>query len=179
MFVYLMRQQGYRKPAIIKNEQNKLMTHDPIHVAHRKGYEKKILERLKISAPLWDSKHRRMNQDPRGIMVHNSKYDGIVGFSNHLLDVFSNPFKSKSFPSRILVHFDLKGAPPKLSYLKKVLHLIKSFGATGVLVEYEDMFPYSGELANVAALNAYTKEQIKEFYQIGRASCRERVLLIV
>ncbi|KAL5022912.1 hypothetical protein ScPMuIL_002067 [Solemya velum] len=59
-----------------------------------------------------------------------------------------------------LVHLDLKGAPPKLSYLQKFIPLIKSLGATGLLIEYEDMFPYDGALKNIAATNAYSKSDI-------------------
>ncbi len=85
-------------------------------------------------------------------------------------------------PQRRLIHFDLKGAPPKMEYLIKVgkkstitiqcdnnsnlnlfcqvLRLSKSLGATGVLLEYEDMFPFEGNLAKVAAENHYSKEEV-------------------
>ena len=46
-------------------------------------------------------------------------------------------------PDRI-VHLDLKGAPPSVDYLKQVLRISQGLGATGVLVEWEDMFPWSG-----------------------------------
>ena len=47
-------------------------------------------------------------------------------------------------PQQRIVHLDLKGAPPSITYLKKVLTMSKGLGATGVLVEWEDMFPWSG-----------------------------------
>ena len=47
-------------------------------------------------------------------------------------------------PPQRLVHLDLKGAPPSIAYLTKVLTLSTSVGATGVLLEWEDMFPWSG-----------------------------------
>ena len=47
-------------------------------------------------------------------------------------------------PPQRIVHLDLKGAPPSISYLKKVLTMSQGLGATGVLVEWEDMFPWSG-----------------------------------
>lgn len=34
-------------------------------------------------------------------------------------------------PLHRIVHFDLKGAPPKISYIKKVLPIIQQAGATG------------------------------------------------
>lgn len=59
-----------------------------------------------------------------------------------------------------IVHLDLKGAPPKTSYYRKVFPLLSQLGVTGLLVEYEDMFPYSGRLANISAMNAYSLEDI-------------------
>ena len=50
---------------------------------------------------------------------------------------------------------DLKGAPPKMSYLKELLPLLSSTGATDLLIEYEDMFPYWGTLQNTSATTAY------------------------
>merc|ERR1712106_273906 len=59
-------------------------------------------------------------------------------------------------------HLDLKGAPPSIPYLKKVLTLSQSLGATGVLVEWEDMFPWSGRLSAVAVKNHYTKAEVQD-----------------
>lgn len=65
-------------------------------------------------------------------------------------------------PNQRFVHLDLKGAPPKISYIKRLLPIFKSLGATGLLLEYEDMFPYSSTLRNLSAKNAYTKSEIRE-----------------
>ena len=51
----------------------------------------------------------------------------------------------------------------------KVLRLAKGAGATGVLMEYEDMFPFEGELAAVAADNHYTREEVLAML----AECRD------
>lgn len=64
-------------------------------------------------------------------------------------------------PAQRLVHLDLKGAPPKISYLKQIFPLLKAAGATGILIEYEDMFPFSGNLKAAAAGNAYTMDDIQ------------------
>ena len=59
-----------------------------------------------------------------------------------------NSLRSQSKPPYIpehrIVHFDLKGAAPSMDYMKAVVRLSKQLGATGVLIEYEDMFPWSG-----------------------------------
>jgi hexosaminidase len=54
-----------------------------------------------------------------------------------------------------LVHLDLKGAPPKISYYEELFPILYKWGATGLLIEYEDMFPYWGELEELACKDAY------------------------
>jgi len=39
--------------------------------------------------------------------------------------------------------------------LLQLFPMLRKWGATGLLVEYEDMFPYTGDLAELAAPNAY------------------------
>ena len=68
--------------------------------------------------------------------------------------------KSLYIPKQRLVHIDLKGAPPKMEFLLKFLKLIKDWGATGILIEYEDTFPFDGILKDVSAGNHYTKSDI-------------------
>uniref|UniRef100_A0A6I8P3C2 Hexosaminidase D n=1 Tax=Ornithorhynchus anatinus TaxID=9258 RepID=A0A6I8P3C2_ORNAN len=57
-----------------------------------------------------------------------------------------------------LVHLDLKGAAPKISYLEQLFPLLSQLGATGVLVEYEDMFPFQGDLGILRSPYAYRSE---------------------
>lgn len=67
-----------------------------------------------------------------------------------------------------LVHFDLKGAPPKISFLKQLFHVITSAGANGVILEYEDMFPYNGEsLESIALPYAYGAHEIHDLLQVA------------
>jgi hexosaminidase len=42
----------------------------------------------------------------------------------------------------------LKGAPPKLDYILRMLKWVRDTGATGIIIEYEDMFPFSGKLVS-------------------------------
>ncbi|XP_011310014.1 hexosaminidase D-like [Fopius arisanus] len=64
------------------------------------------------------------------------------------------------FTGHKIVHLDLKGAPPVLEYYHHLFKLFKTLGATGVLLEYEDMFPYGDSLQNVTATNAYSLQDI-------------------
>ncbi|OWF46305.1 uncharacterized protein LOC110455917 [Mizuhopecten yessoensis] len=69
-----------------------------------------------------------------------------------------------------LVHLDLKGAPPNKLYLQKLFPLFKTFGATGVILEYEDMFPYKGRFSVVPAKNCYTEEDVKDILKYAAQS---------
>ena len=63
----------------------------------------------------------------------------------------------------IHVHLDLKGLPLAPAYLcDVVLPTIRSNGATGVLMEWEDMLPYSGALASLASPHAYSECEVQE-----------------
>ena len=70
------------------------------------------------------------------------------------------PFEGEKF-----IHLDLKGAPPKFEYLLEFAETSKKLGATGLLVEYEDMFPWSADLKILARKDAYTAEQLKQFLE--------------
>ncbi|KAJ8932793.1 hypothetical protein NQ314_014497 [Rhamnusium bicolor] len=77
--------------------------------------------------------------------------------------------RSLAFEGEKIVHLDLKGAPPKISYYVKLFPLLATLGATGVLIEYEDMFPYTGALLNnTSALNAYSLEDIRTINKLAK-----------
>uniref|UniRef100_A0A8D0FUD4 Hexosaminidase D n=1 Tax=Strix occidentalis caurina TaxID=311401 RepID=A0A8D0FUD4_STROC len=58
-----------------------------------------------------------------------------------------------------LVHLDLKGAAPRVSYLEQVFPLLSQLGANGILIEYEDMFPFKGELEILRSPYAYRRRR--------------------
>lgn len=62
----------------------------------------------------------------------------------------------------LTVHLDFKGAPPNLQYLKTLLPKMARAGCDSLLIEYEDMFPYKGKLANLSATNHYSSGQVRE-----------------
>lgn len=63
----------------------------------------------------------------------------------------------------VIVHLDFKGMPPKLMYLKSLLTTLKRHGVNGLLIEYEDMFPYEGTLANLSVPHHYEKNEVRPF----------------
>lgn len=87
--------------------------------------------------------------------------------NKHLKSIMKKSFHFKGYR---IVHLDLKGAAPKISYYKKIFPLLSRLGATGLLVEYEDMFPYSGKLVNISAFNAYTIEDITIINKLAKVN---------
>lgn len=69
-----------------------------------------------------------------------------------------------------LVHLDLKGAAFKVSFYEQLLPFLRNIGATGVLIEYEDTFPYAGDLADLKHPEAYSQECILHIQQIAKLS---------
>ncbi|XP_074967167.1 hexosaminidase D isoform X1 [Phalacrocorax aristotelis] len=81
-------------------------------------------------------------------------------------------------PRRRLVHLDMKGAPPRASYLAEVLPLLRALGATGLLLEYEDTFPWSGPLEPLRAPHAYSPGEVRAALSQARAQRLEVVPLV-
>lgn len=69
----------------------------------------------------------------------------------------------------VLIHLDLKGAPPTFSFLKDIVRYISTKFekiVTGILFEFEDMFPYDGNLRPLRCENNYSKQEILELVQL-------------
>lgn len=73
-----------------------------------------------------------------------------------------------SKPVSVFVHLDLKGAAPKLTYFEQLFPLLRKWGATGLCIEYEDMFPFDGIVSSVKHLQAYSKEDIAKINQLAK-----------
>ena len=72
----------------------------------------------------------------------------------------------------------MKGAPPKVAVFETLFAAVKSAGATSILLEYEDMFPFGGRLKNMAAKNAYSKTDIKTILGFAEANDLEVIPLV-
>lgn len=43
--------------------------------------------------------------------------------------------------------------------------MLKTLGATGLLIEYEDMFPFEHPIQKISAKNSYSRADIRELLQ--------------
>lgn len=79
-----------------------------------------------------------------------------------------------------MVHLDLKGAPPRIEYLHKLIDLFSRLGADGLLVEYEDMFPYQGKLKMLQATThpAYSHKEVLSIQEVAKAKGLEVIPLV-
>ncbi|XP_058476297.1 hexosaminidase D [Solea solea] len=79
-----------------------------------------------------------------------------------------------------LVHLDLKGAPPTSKYLHQLIELFSQLGVDGLLMEYEDMFPYEGELKllQATAQPAYSHKEILSMQDFAKSKGMEVIPLI-
>ncbi|XP_058972266.2 hexosaminidase D isoform X2 [Pocillopora verrucosa] len=80
--------------------------------------------------------------------------------AQHLGDTSQKGDARKKFNGHKLVHLDLGGAPPNMTYLLQLLPHFVKWGATGLLIEYSDTFPYNGQLQVIQGPNAYSKDDI-------------------
>uniref|UniRef100_A0A671MTD4 beta-N-acetylhexosaminidase n=1 Tax=Sinocyclocheilus anshuiensis TaxID=1608454 RepID=A0A671MTD4_9TELE len=78
------------------------------------------------------------------------------------------------------VHLDLKGAPPRIGYLIELIQLFADLGANGLLVEYEDMFPYEGELKVLQSTiqPPYSREEIVSIQDAANSRGLEIIPLV-
>jgi len=75
---------------------------------------------------------------------------------------------------RRLVHLDLKGVPPTPKRLLELPELFASLGLTGILVEWEDTFPFA-HFPELKAPYTYTLKTVKEFL----AKCQKLDLTVI
>ena len=68
----------------------------------------------------------------------------------------------------ILVHVDFKGLPLAPAKLCEHLSIISELGATGVILEWEDMLPFHGELTALRAPHAYAAGDVAKVMATAR-----------
>ncbi|XP_078008684.1 hexosaminidase D-like [Phascolarctos cinereus] len=77
-----------------------------------------------------------------------------------------------------VVHLDMKGAAPRVSYLEQLFPLLSRLGADAVLIEYEDMFPFHGELELLRSSHSYSKHDIERIQQLAAQNHLEVIPLV-
>jgi hypothetical protein len=98
--------------------------------------------------------HRTIVEKRRLLQENNSSNSKSIKIANKQLSVY--------------VHLDLKGAAPKLSYFEQLFPLLNKWGATGICIEYEDMFPFDGILSSIKHKQAYTKDDIEKINKLAK-----------
>ena len=78
----------------------------------------------------------------------------------------------------VLVHFDFKGLPLSSSHICAIFGRLKALGATGVLLEWEDMLPYTGEYERLAAPHAYSANEVANIVSLAERIGLEVVPLV-
>lgn len=117
-----------------------------------------------------DEKRKELPPQPPKEEAPNAKDD--------LPPVESVQLAPKGFRQMRLVHLDLKGAAPKVSYFEQVFPLFAKLGATGLLIEYEDMFPFHGELQILRSPYAYSEQDIEKILHLAEINKLEVVPLV-
>ncbi|XP_051572853.1 hexosaminidase D-like isoform X2 [Myxocyprinus asiaticus] len=111
--------------------------------------------------------------------VHPKKPASVLSNQEELhLEVKQAPDDNTMAAPFKIVHLDLKGAAPKVKYLEQIFPLLSSLGANGILLEYEDMFPYEGELAILKSSFAYSPEDIEEIKSLAKRNQLELIPLV-
>ena len=77
-----------------------------------------------------------------------------------------------------LVQLDLRVGPPKVTYLEQIFPLLSQWGATGVLIDYGENFPYSGPLARIASPKAYTQKDISRIVNSAKVNNLDIIPLV-
>ncbi|CAF0944691.1 unnamed protein product [Rotaria sordida] len=111
--------------------------------------------------------HRELFNVNTESIVHTSAIE-----SRHVLQEnnssTSELTKIANRPVSVYVHFDLKGAAPKISYFEQLFPLLHKWGANGICMEYEDMFPFDGIVSNIRHKQAYTKDDIEKINKLAK-----------
>jgi hypothetical protein len=145
-------------------------------IAKQQEYEAQIMAAIRGRGGYEDDRlgRRLMFPNDRGVPSGESHADKVKEDSGRSWNSGVHPFRGHR-----LVHLDLKGAPPRVSYYEDFFPLIRNLGATGILMEYEDMFPFSGpQLQDLPAYNAYSKSDIQHILQLATNNGLEVIPLI-
>ena len=136
--------------------------------SHDANYQKKIeseIDRLR-RLEKFRKKHKFGQVDENNNNINNHQQNDFNEYDRVEPTVVDLTFVKAVESMERIVHIDLKGAAPKLTFLKEFIPYIKKLGATGVLIEYEDFFPYANDLETVCNQNHYTRQELTLLFDI-------------
>ncbi|CAK9290267.1 unnamed protein product [Gordionus sp. m RMFG-2023] len=121
------------------------------------------------------------------IVIRNARKKSVIILSFILIQLFAihrifnryNMIKNKGIYERWdkridynflnkIIHLDLKGAPLSLYYLAQIIPIFSKLGVTGILIEYEDMFPYIGDIEIISRDDCYKEDDILQILNITK-----------
>lgn len=152
------------------------MARKPEEISRQHEYEARIMADVRGRGESEDDRLGRRLMFPNDHNVHSGE-----NHADNIKEDLGGSWSSGVHPFRgsRIVHLDLKGAPPRVSYYEDFFPLIRALGATGILMEYEDMFPFSGpQLQDLPAYNAYSKSDIQHILQLATNNGLEVIPLI-
>lgn len=133
----------------------------------------KEFEKLKSKS---EEQENKINQQSQNLILENLKQNqqnvlinlNIQNKQSNDQIIQNTPYEKILKNMERIIHIDLKGAPLKPQYFEKFFSLLKEFGATGILLEYEDVFPYEGGLAEAKHGHAYSIEDVKKIKNLAK-----------
>lgn len=152
------------------------ITHKPEQISRHQEYEARIMADIEGRGGSEDDRQGRRLMFPNNNIVRPNE-----NHADNMKEDSGGSWNSgvHQFKGYRIVHLDLKGAPPRMSYYEEFFPLIHNLGATGILMEYEDMFPFSGpQLQDLPAYNAYSKSDIRHILQLAADNELEVIPLI-
>lgn len=123
------------------------------------------------------------NQSQNSVSL-KANLDQIIGKSLEVSELSNSLQNSVDLKRTVqiserFVHFDLKGAPPRVSYFQQLFPFLRQLGSTGILLEWEDMFPFSGpKLEKLRNGYAYTEEDVETIIRNAEKNKLEVIPLI-
>jgi hypothetical protein len=162
----------------------------PINSITNSKHERKIIENYNNKPIIVDNNNPIINDKNINKLINN----------DNIRNKINNNFENKQFINKVIkkrdngsnanstkikqeilnkleriVHIDLKGAPPKITYFDSFIPLLKENGATGILLEYEDTFPFQGNLKEAQHSDAYSLDDVKHIKNL----CNQSGLYII
>ena len=77
------------------------------------------------------------------------------------------------------VHVDLAAGRPSVEYLKEFFKVLKEIGASGIFLEWEQTFPYGGEISFLSSPDrSYSRSELDEILKSAQENKLEVIPLI-